>query len=120
MAQRLIRLLCPACKVSYEAGEVDRARLAEVLGDLPSSITLHQNKGCDKCGYTGFRGREGIYELLPISESVRSAIIAGKNAGSIAKLAFEESYRPLLHHGYQKVLEGTTTLSEVLRVTSLT
>jgi general secretion pathway protein E len=120
MAQRLIRLLCPACKEPYEAREVDRARLAEVFSDLPSSITLHQNKGCDKCGYTGFRGREGIYELLPISESVRSAIIAGKNAGSIAKLAFEESYRPLLHHGYQKVLEGTTTLSEVLRVTSLT
>jgi general secretion pathway protein E len=120
MAQRLIRLLCPACKDPYEAREVDRARLAEVFSDLPSSITLYQNKGCDKCGYTGFRGREGIYELLPISESVRSAVIAGKNAGSIAKLAFEESYRPLLHHGYQKVLEGTTTLSEVLRVTSLT
>lgn len=120
MAQRLIRLLCPACKDPYEARDVDRARLAEVFSDLPSSITLYQNKGCDKCGYTGFRGREGIYELLPISESVRSAVIAGKNAGSIAKLAFEESYRPLLHHGYQKVLEGTTTLSEVLRVTSLT
>ncbi len=120
VAQRLIRLLCPVCKTPYEARDVDRARLGGVFSDLPESITLYQNKGCDKCGHTGFKGREAIYELLPITENVRSAIIADKSAGSIAKVAFEESYRPLLHHGYGKVLQGMTTMSEVLRVTSLT
>jgi general secretion pathway protein E len=56
---------------------------------------------------------------MPITDSVRSAIVAGKGAGALAQLAREDAYRPLLHHGYQKVLEGVTTLSEVLRVTSL-
>lgn len=119
MAQRLVRVLCPHCKEPYPARDGDIARLKEVLGEVPSPATLYHNKGCDKCGYTGFRGRKGIFELLPVTESIRSAIIAGKSAGSVAQLAFQQSYRPLLHHGYKKALDGTTTLSEVLRVTSL-
>ena len=119
-AQRLIRLLCPHYKEPYEAREGDRARLAEVIPNLPASPILHRNRGCDKCGYTGFRGREGVFELLPVTDAVRSAIVAGKDAGSIARTAYKEKYRPLLHHGYRKVLDGQTTLSEVLRVTSLT
>ena len=120
MAQRLVRVLCPHCKEPYEAGEADGARLREVLGDLPpSSITLYHNKGCDKCGYTGYRGRKAIFELLRVSDSVRSAIVAAKDAGTISQMAFKESYRPLVHHGYRKAVQGITTLSEVLRVTSL-
>lgn len=118
-AQRLIRLLCPHCKVPYEAREVDRARLVQIFPDLPSSVTLYQNQGCEKCGYTGYRGRENIFEILPVTDSVRSAIVAGKDAGSIGQLGMQQTYRPLLHHGCKKVLEGRTTLSEVLRVTSL-
>jgi len=119
LAQRLVRLLCPHCKEPYAARDVDLIRMREVLGELPESVTLYHNKGCDKCGYTGFRGREGIFEVLPITEAVRSAIVAGKDAGSVSQLALKESYRPLIHHGYRKALDGITTLSEVLRVTSL-
>jgi general secretion pathway protein E len=119
MAQRLVRVLCPSCKEPYPARDVDMARLQEVLENLPSSITLYHNKGCDKCGYTGYRGRKGIFELLPVTEVIRSAIVAGKSAGNISQLAFQQTYRPLLYHGYRKAVEGTTTLSEVLRVTSL-
>jgi general secretion pathway protein E len=119
MAQRLVRLLCPHCKEPYEAREADYARLREVLSDLPPQVTLYHNKGCDKCGHTGYRGRDGIFEILPVSDAVRSAIVAGKNAGTISQIAFQENYRPLLYHGYKKALEGVTTLSEVLRVTSL-
>ncbi|MCK8600699.1 GspE/PulE family protein [Desulfoferrobacter suflitae] len=119
MAQRLVRVLCPHCKESYPARDVDIVRLKEVIEDLPPSPTLYHNKGCDKCGYTGFRGRQGIFELLPITELIRSAIVAGKSAGHISQLAFQQSYRPLLYHGYRKALDGVTTLSEVLRVTSL-
>jgi len=119
LAQRLVRVLCPHCKEPYTAREADWNRLNEIIPDLPRSLTLCQNKGCDRCGYTGFRGRQGIFEVLKVNESVRSAIVAGKDAGSIAPIAFESGYRPLLHHGYRKVIEGTTTLSEVLRVTSL-
>lgn len=119
LAQRLVRLLCPACKEPHEAREVDRLRIREVLPDVSPSLTLYHNKGCDKCGYTGFRGRQAIFEVLPVSEAVRSAIVAGKDAGAIAQLAFLETYRPLVHHGFRKVVDGLTTLSEVLRVTSL-
>jgi general secretion pathway protein E len=119
VAQRLVRVLCPHCKGAYPARDVDRKRLAEAALELPEALTLYQSKGCERCGHTGFKGREAIFELLPISDPVRSAIVADKGAGAIAQLARQEAYRPLLHHGYQKVLEGTTTLSEVLRVTSL-
>jgi general secretion pathway protein E len=119
VAQRLVRLLCPHCKEAYEAREADLARLRELISDLPLQVTLYQNKGCDRCGFTGFRGRDGIFEILPVGDSVRSAIVAGKNAGTIAQTAFQEGYRPLAYHGYLKALDGQTTLSEVLRVTSL-
>jgi general secretion pathway protein E len=119
MAQRLIRVLCPHCKTEYTAREGDRKRIGEILPDLPSSLTLYQNKGCDRCGYTGYKGRQGIFEFLPINEAIKSAIVAGKESGSIARTAFELGYRPLAHHGFRKVVEGITTLSEVLRVTSL-
>jgi general secretion pathway protein E len=119
LAQRLVRLLCPVCKEPHEAREVDYTRIREVLVEVPSPLTLYHNKGCDKCGYTGFRGRQAIFEILPISEAIRSAIVAGKDAGAISHMAFTESYRPLAHHGFRKVVDGLTTLSEVLRVTSL-
>lgn len=119
VAQRLVRLLCPHCKEAYEAREADYARLRELIPELPPKVTLYHNKGCDKCGFTGYRGREGIFEILPVGESVRSAIVAGKNAGTVAQIAFQEGYRPLAYHGYRKALDGQTTLSEVLRVTSL-
>ena len=119
LAQRLVRLLCPVCKEPHEAREVDYTRIREVLVEVPSPLTLYHNKGCDKCGYTGFRGRQAIFEILPVSETIRSAIVAGKDAGAISHMAFAESYRPLAHHGFRKVVDGLTTLSEVLRVTSL-
>lgn len=119
LAQRLIRLLCPHCKTEYQARDVDRRKISEIIPDLPESLILYQSKGCDRCGYTGYKGRQGIFELLPINESVRSAIVAGKDAGSIAQTAVEFGYRPLAYDGFHKVIEGTTTLSEVLRVTSL-
>ena len=119
MAQRLIRVLCPHCKTEYTAREGDRNRIGEILPNLPPSLTLYQNKGCERCGYTGYKGRQGIFETLPVNDAIKSAIVAGKDAGTIAHTAHEIGYRPLAHHGFRKVVEGTTTLSEVLRVTSL-
>ena len=119
MAQRLIRLLCPQCKTEYTAREEDRNRIGEILSDLPPILTLYRNKGCERCGYTGYKGRQAIFEVLPVNEAIKSTIVAGKDAGSIARTAFEIGYRPLVHHGFRRVVEGITTLSEVLRVTSL-
>lgn len=120
MAQRLIRLLCPHCKEGYEAREEDRGKIGDILSELPASVTLYRNKGCERCGHTGYKGRQGIFEILPVNEVVKSAIVAGKDAGTIARTASEFGYRPLAYDGFSKVIEGITSLSEVLRVTSLT
>ena len=119
MAQRLIRVLCPHCKEEYEAREEDMVKIGEMLPDLPAAVSLHRNKGCERCGYTGYKGRQGIFEILPVNEVVKSAIVAGKDAGTIARIASEFDYRPLAYNGFRKVVEGITSLSEVLRVTSL-
>lgn len=119
MAQRLIRVLCPHCKEEYKAREEDMVKIGEMFPELPSSVSLFRNKGCERCGYTGYKGRQGIFEILQVNEAVKSAIVAGKDAGAIARIGSEFDYRPLAHNGFQKVMEGTTSLSEVLRVTSL-
>ncbi len=119
MAQRLIRVLCPHCKEEYQAREEDLVKIGDILPDLEPSVSLYRNKGCERCGYTGYKGRQGIFEILPVNEVVKSAIVAGKDAGTIARIASEYDYRPLAHNGFRKVLAGTTSLSEVLRVTSL-
>ncbi|MDR3569220.1 MAG: ATPase, T2SS/T4P/T4SS family [Syntrophobacteraceae bacterium] len=119
MAQRLIRVLCPHCKEEYKAREEDRGKIGDYLPDLEPTVSLYRNKGCERCGYTGYKGRQGIFEILPVNEVVKSAIVAGKDAGTISRIASESGYRPLAHNGFQKVVEGITTLSEVLRVTSL-
>ena len=119
MAQRLIRVLCPHCKEEYKAREEDLVKIGDILPDLPTSVTLCRNKGCERCGYTGYKGRQGIFEILPVNEVIKSAIVAGKDAGAIARIASEFDYRPLAHNGFRKVIDGITSLSEVLRVTSL-
>lgn len=119
MAQRLVRVLCPSCKQPYKATKEDLKALEKWFDELPGSLTLWRHVGCKECGFTGFRGREGIFELFIIKDDIRSAIVAGKEATQLAKLAHEHGYRPLIFHGCQKVIQGVTTISEVLRVTSL-
>lgn len=119
MAQRLVRVLCPSCKQPYTATKEDLKALEKWFDELPGSLTLWRHVGCKECGFTGFRGREGIFELFIIKDDIRSAIVAGKEATQLAKLAHEHGYRPLIFHGCQKVIQGVTTISEVLRVTSL-
>jgi len=119
MAQRLVRVLCPSCKQPYRASKEDIQALRKWTDNLPEDLTLWRHVGCRECGFTGFRGREGIFELFPIKDEIRSAIVAGQEATQLAKLARKYGYHPLIFHGCQKVLEGITTISEVLRVTSL-
>ncbi len=121
LAQRLVRVLCPACKKPYQADAAEVAQLRATFPKLPEAITLHRpgDPGCKACGSTGYKGRQGIFEIMLVGEAVRSAIVAGKDAGTIAELAAPFGYRSMLEHGYRKVMEGTTTISEILRVTSL-
>ncbi len=119
MAQRLVRVLCPNCKEPYEAGSGDINVLRQWVEDVPERITLWRHRGCKECGFTGFKGREGIFEIFLIKDDIRSAIVSGQEATQLAKIARKWGYRPIIQHGCMKVMQGITTISEVLRVTSL-
>jgi type II secretory ATPase GspE/PulE/Tfp pilus assembly ATPase PilB-like protein len=108
-SQRLVRILCQECKVAHDVPDAVRARF-----NLESSTVYKQN-GCNLCRNTGFRGRFGIFEFLPITEEIVSAIYERRSSEDIRRL----SGRPtLLDDGVSKVRAGLTTLDEVLRVTA--
>lgn len=115
-AQRLVRNICSKCKTGYKIQ-------ADVLKDLGVTIkekelTVYKGNGCDNCHNTGYKGRIGIFELMVISEKIRQAIVDKKSAMDITKIAQSEGMQSLREDGLQKVLDGITTVEEVLRVTS--
>ncbi len=112
LSQRLVRCLCPECKVPYEALESEK-QLLGAAGSEP--LTLFRPSGCELCNHTGYRGRTGIHELVLVTNDVREAINDEKD-----ELTIEEMVRPttpsIKSDGLSKVLSGITTLEEVLRV----
>ena len=120
LAQRLIRKLCPSCKKGAIAAP-------EIVKDLRlqrfapnGEIVLYQPIGCSACSNTGYRGRLAIIEFLPMTDPIRKLIMAHEEAGAIQKLAITEGMQTLYENGLVKVIEGITTLEEVMRVTSET
>jgi general secretion pathway protein E len=118
LAQRLVRQLCRACKQSYVAPNevVDEIRLRRFQSD--GDITLYKPIGCTACGGLGYRGRLAIIEFLLMTDPIRKLIMAHASAGVIETLAREEGMMTLYENGLQKVLQGVTTLEEVMRVTA--
>jgi general secretion pathway protein E len=114
LAQRLVRVICPDCREPFVPGPDIAAELG--IGSL-DNVTLFRGRGCEKCSSTGFFGRTGIYELITVSEDIRHLILDRMDATSIRKKATEAGTRTLREDGWQKVKEGSTTVSEVLRVT---
>jgi general secretion pathway protein E len=118
MAQRLVRVLCFTCREPFTP---DATTLREI-GLTPESYAqskgqLFQARGCDACRGTGYRGRTGIYELLPLDDTIRPLIMQHANASTIRTAAIERGMRTLLQDGAHKVLQGITTTEELLRVT---
>lgn len=118
MAQRLVRLICPACREPFEP---DAETLSE-LGLTQAEVLQHggqffRGRGCEACRHTGYRGRTGIYELMVIDDPIRNLIMQRANANMIKTTAVQRSMRTLLQAGARKVLAGRTTAEEVLRVT---
>src|SRR4029079_13833049 len=117
MAQRLVRTLCPHCKQAYEPHREDLPedfpldKLSEMGG------RLYRHRGCKACRQLGYQGRQGIYELLVTTNSIRQLAHDRKGTWEIKAAAAQEGMRSLRQDGWVKVLEGTTTLDEVLRVT---
>jgi general secretion pathway protein E len=118
LAQRLVRKLCPECKTPYQppVSVVNDLRLRRFMPE--GEITLYKPAGCASCGGTGYRGRMAITEFLQMTDPLRKLIMAHEESGLIQKLAIEEGMTTMFENGLIKVVEGVTTVEEVMRVTS--
>jgi len=116
LAQRLVKKICPNCKESFN---IDASELATLGLEIEKSgtIELHKGKGCLKCRGTGYFGRIGIHEVLPITESIQDIIDPESDIRKIRESAQKEGMVTLRENAIKKLLDGTTTYQEVLRVT---
>jgi type IV pilus assembly protein PilB len=116
VAQRLVRRLCPHC---HAAETITDNRWIDLgLGEPPSKrIRIYQAVGCAKCFGTGYSGRAGLYEVLIVDDEIRETIATGGSVGEIKRLAKARGMRTMRDDGIAKVLEGTTSHLELVRVT---
>jgi hypothetical protein len=124
VAQRLIRVLCSGCKKEILAGDDDMIlseMRRQIASDLKLSsvkdVKLYRADGCQACNQTGFFGRTGIYEILPMESFLREFIIKKATSAQIKKFAFSRGMRSLRQDGWLKVIQGVTTWDEVVKVT---
>ncbi|KPN71865.1 type IV-A pilus assembly ATPase PilB [Neisseria sp. 83E34] len=118
MAQRLLRRLC-SCKVPVERPPVEALKHAGFTDeDLAKDWTLYRPVGCDRCRGKGFKGRAGVYEVMPITEEMQRVIMEGGNEVDILAMAYKEGMVDLRRAGLLKVMQGITSLEEVLASTN--
>ncbi len=114
LAQRLIRLICQNCKEAYTPSQSEVDLLATCV-DVSPGIELYRGAGCENCGKTGFLRRIGMYELLPVDQEIQDMILRRGSTQDVRKRAIELGMKSLRVDGFMKVLDGLTTLPEVLR-----
>jgi general secretion pathway protein E len=118
LAQRLVRVICPSCKAEVRPVPEMLDEIGFRRGDPRNGPDhFYEGRGCDNCSNTGFIGRVGIYELMPITDDIRKLTVAKSDSNQIRKKAIENGMRPLRDDGWLKVRQGTSSISEVLRVT---
>jgi len=115
LAQRLGRNICPNCKEAYTP-PIESIRKFGLSAYTDSEITFYKGRGCDHCKMTGYRGRCGIFEVLVISDRVRGLILQRASTAEIRQAAMEEGMKSMQDDGLRKVLDGTTSIEECLRV----
>jgi general secretion pathway protein E len=118
VAQRLVRVLCPHCKQSYEPTDVELNSL-EITRDQIRNAHIHRAVGCNECNQKGYIGRTIIQEMLTVTDEIRSLIMQRQDGGTIKKAALVKGMQTFRDHGIQKVLKGITTIEEVLTNTQV-
>ena len=116
MAQRLVRKICKKCREEYTPTETELRLLGNAAEQMAHS-TLFKGTGCSECGMTGYKGRAGLYEILRINEEMRHMIYEQMGSTELRSRARALGMRTLREDGLRKILNGMTTLEEVLRVT---
>jgi type IV pilus assembly protein PilB len=112
VAQRLARMLCEHCKKPADLPQETLARYGL------EGAQIYEPTGCIRCGNSGYRGRVGLYEVMPVTEQIRSHLLRGSSVDEITTVAEQEGMRRMRDDGLHKVKLGLTTLAEVARVTS--
>jgi type II secretory ATPase GspE/PulE/Tfp pilus assembly ATPase PilB-like protein len=112
MAQRLVRRICPDCKVPADVDNAVRDKLG-----IPSGVTLHRGNGCKRCRMTGFLGRLGIFELAEISDELRAMVAQGIGEKELHDEAVRRGMSSIRNEAIGRAIEGETTIAEALRVT---
>ncbi len=118
MSQRLVRRLCPSCKIPDDIAREALQEMGMSEEDI-SNAEIYQSNGCDECNQTGFRGRIGLYEVLTVTEKIQEQILSGKSELSIRKTAIEEGMITMRKSGLIKMAQGFTSAREVLRTTNI-
>lgn len=115
LSQRLVRCICRQCKTPYGV-EPNSPEYIFVGANHGQPLQLYRGMGCLTCNHTGYRGRVGIHEVLPMTADIRALIMQGGSADVIAEAAKREGMLTMVQDGLQKALAGITTLAEVMRV----
>ena len=118
IGQRLVRMICPHCKIKKRLTDAELENLKEHL--RPELVDNHRDfyygKGCQECGDSGYYDRMGLYEVLEINDFIREAIMRRADASEIKKIAVKNGMVPILEDGFKKAVAGLTTIEEILRV----
>lgn len=115
LAQRLVRRICPECKETYEPSQRELQSLGIKRENLQKGY-LYKGKGCSHCYQTGFKGRQGVYELMPVNNVINKQIVQSPDAIEMRRVALDQGMISLLSHGAELVKSGVSTVAEVLRV----
>ncbi|MEX2007389.1 MAG: GspE/PulE family protein [Candidatus Levyibacteriota bacterium] len=120
VGQRIVRTVCPHCRVSFTPPVPVLEQMKTILGNLfpvkSPNVQFYQGKGCNECGNSGYLGRVGIFEVLPVSAKIASLVLERQDSAAIQKEAVAEGMITMMQDGFLKVLAGITTPEEVLRV----
>ncbi len=123
MAQRLLRTLCPHCKKAVDV--VPDSEIAIQWQELvqpwraPAPAQIYMAQGCEHCRHTGYQGRVGLYEIMPLSNELKKLVAADTNLDVLKQQAYREGLQPLRLSGAKRISEGVTTIEEVMRVVPL-
>ena len=117
LAQRLVRTLCEHCKESVEVGSeyIHQTGLRRYVET--DTLRIYQAQGCEACGQTGYSGRTGIHELFVLDEDMHRVIMSGADATMLHAAARQQGMTTLYEDGLRKVVQGVTSMEELLRVT---
>ena len=118
IGQRLVRRICEHCKEQYTMSDAESASLCDVIpADLLKKHRIfYRGRGCDNCGNSGYRGRQGLHEVLEVDLAVREAILRKASSDELRTIALKNGMVPMIVDGFHKAVKGVTTIEEILRM----